>query len=306
MAGVLVVSGTRDQRIAEIASRQRGRLSRRQLLEAGLSSQAIRGAVARGQLIRLYGGVYAAGHLAEIEWAAETAALLTARRGAALSHRAAGELWGLTPRRRADAIDLTSAGNSSSSRTGIQMHRSRLLTSADLRVHKGLPVVSPAWALMDLAELLPDRRFELAFDRALVDRLVRPREIEQLLHRTHSRPGRPALKQLLQREHGATTLTRSEAEERFLALVRQSQLPEPAVNARVHGYEIDFYWPAQGLAVEIDGFRFHSTRRAVDHDHLKDADLGAAQISTIRFSAGQLVRQPLAVVARTARALASA
>ena len=57
-----------------------------------------------------------------------------------------------------------------------------------------------------------------------------------------------------------TTFTRSEAEELFLSLVRQAQLPQPLVNVRRHGYEIDFLWPQCGLAVEIDGFAFHRTK----------------------------------------------
>jgi len=44
-----------------------------------------------------------------------------------------------------------------------------------------------------------------------------------------------------------------------VTLIRRAQLPEPQVNVRLHGYEVDFHWRAQRVVVEIDGFRFHST-----------------------------------------------
>ncbi len=68
-------------------------------------------------------------------------------------------------------------------------------------------------------------------------------------------------------------MTRSQAEELFLDLVRQARLPAPRVNSRVAGYEVDFFWPEQRLVVEIDGYRYHSTRRAFEHDRRKEADL---------------------------------
>jgi hypothetical protein len=43
----------------------------------------------------------------------------------------------------------------------------------------------------------------------------------------------------------STTFTRSEAEELFLTLVRQAQLPQPLVNVRRHGYAIDSWGQLQ-------------------------------------------------------------
>ena len=58
--------------------------------------------------------------------------------------------------------------------------------------------------------------------------------------------------------------TRSEAERRLKALCKAARLPLPRTNARVAGWEVDAYWPAQRLIVEVDGYRYHRTRRRYD------------------------------------------
>jgi very-short-patch-repair endonuclease len=55
--------------------------------------------------------------------------------------------------------------------------------------------------------------------------------------------------------------------------------------------------------VEIDGYRFHSTARRFEHDHRKDAALGAAGIEVRRFTFWQVRDAPLLVVAGVARGL---
>lgn len=108
---------------------------------------------------------------------------------------------------------------------------------------------------------------------------------------------------MIERETG-TTFTRSQAEELFLTLIRQAELPAPQVNVRRHGVEVDFLWEQQRVAVEIDGFTFHNTHAAFERDRQRDARLLAAGISTIRITWRQLHDEPLAVIARLAAALA--
>src|SRR6202022_765291 len=70
------VSGSRDERIALIAERQRGVVSRGQLFAAGIAEHVIDYMLSTGRLLRLHDGVYAVGHSAPIPLAAETAAVL--------------------------------------------------------------------------------------------------------------------------------------------------------------------------------------------------------------------------------------
>ena len=56
--------------------------------------------------------------------------------------------------------------------------------------------------------------------------------------------------------------------------------------------------------VEVDGYRFHSSRTAFERDRRRDADLSARGFRVIRITWRQLVDEPLAVIARVAQALA--
>jgi very-short-patch-repair endonuclease len=98
-------------------------------------------------------------------------------------------------------------------------------------------------------------------------------------------------------------LTRSEAESRFLDLVRQARLPEPSANHRVEGMEVDFYWRRARLVVEVDGFAFHGSVRAFEADRRRDARLVAAGLRVLRVTWRQLTGEPLAVIARVAMVL---
>lgn len=299
----IAVIGSRDQRIAQIAGHQRGRIAQHQLLAAGVAYGAIRWMAARDRLFRLHRGVFAVGHLAPIELGAETAALLAVGDGAVLGSWSAARLWGLSPHSGDGLIHVVISGRRGPTLPGVAVHRTRILDQRDVRIRAGLPLLSPARALLDIAEEVTDRQLELAFDRAIVDRIIRPPEVTELLARTDGRRGGPRLALLVEHLHGPT-LTRSEAEERLLALIRAAGLPMPAVNQRLHGYEVDFHWRAERFVLEIDGFRFHSTRRAFEHDRRKDAALRAAGVTTMRVTWRQIEDEPLAVIARIAQAMA--
>ncbi len=89
----------------------------------------------------------------------------------------------------------------------------------------------------------------------------------------------------------------------MLALIRDAGLPAPRANVRVQGLEVDLHWPDQRLIVEVDGFRFHGTRRAFERDRRRDSLLHAAGERVMRVTWRQLEDAPLMVVAQVAGAL---
>lgn len=88
----MVVAGSREARIAQIAELQRGRVTRDQLRAAGITDNAIKSLIASGRLIRLSRSVYAVRPTIEVPLGRETAALLACGRNALLSHRSAASL----------------------------------------------------------------------------------------------------------------------------------------------------------------------------------------------------------------------
>jgi very-short-patch-repair endonuclease len=292
--------------VAAIASRQRGRAARWQLRTAGLSDSAIDRMAARGYLIREHRGVYVVGHTAPTPLGPETGALLACGHGAVLSHFTAARMWNLLRRVPPDApVDVTVIGRHGPSPSGVRAHRASTLIPADVRIRDRLAVTAPARTALDLADVLDQRDLEWSVDEALQRGLVTKRDLAALTARAVGRRGGGRLARALAR-HSASGITRSEAEKRFRDLVRAAGLPQPRSNIRLHGYEVDFYWPAQRLVVEIDGYRFHSSRPKIEHDTSKAAALVAAGLQLMRFTALQLCDRPLVVTARVAQALARA
>src|SRR5436305_10417263 len=86
-----------DARIEAIAERQHGRVSRKQLLDAGVSGAAIGRRLRNGRLRPVHAGVYALPGTEEVPLGVESAALLACGEEAVLSHHSAVTLWGMRP-----------------------------------------------------------------------------------------------------------------------------------------------------------------------------------------------------------------
>jgi very-short-patch-repair endonuclease len=295
-------AGRRDRAVAEVAARQYGVVSRAQLEAAGLGPSAIKHRIAHGRLHRIHRGVYAVGHRALAPGAREMAAVLACGPSAVVSHRSAARLWRLLGPDSVAAVEVTILRSTRASRPGIRIHRSDRLPPKDIRRLARIPVTSPARTLLDFADDATERELERAFDEALVRRLTSRAALVAVVERSRGRRGAGRLRGLVQRDE-EPAFTRSEAEERFLALVRAAGLPAPQLNVELGGYTVDFLWRAPSLVVEIDGYRFHSTRSAFERDRVRDARLGAAGHRVMRVTWRQLVAEPHAVVARLAQAL---
>jgi len=138
---------------------------------------------------------------------------------------------------------------------------------------------------------------------AVVQRLITERGLRKACEEAVGHRGVKRLRAIL--DGGGAKLTSSEAERRFLALVRAAGLPTPEVNVRMAGFEVDFLWREHRLAVEIDGYAFHGDRTAFERDREKDADLQAAGYRVARFTWRQMAARPAAVAARLGALLAA-
>ena len=93
-----------------MAAEQHGVVTRAQLLGLGLTSDAIDHRLRKGRLHRVHRGVYAVGRPQLTRHGVLLAAVLSCGPGAALSHAAAAELWGIR-RRGADRGDRARRGH---------------------------------------------------------------------------------------------------------------------------------------------------------------------------------------------------
>jgi very-short-patch-repair endonuclease len=291
-----------DALILRLARGQHGIVARWQLVPTGVPRTLLDERVKRRRLERVARSVYRVPGL-DGPRANLVATVLAFGADAVASHETAGNLHGVLEHPAPQMVVSTGRGHPDR-RDHVLLHRVRL--PADERdTCDGVPVTSIARTLLDLAAVLPDRRLEQSLALALDRAGVTTDELHNLIARYPRRPGTPRLRGILTADE-PPAMTRSEAEERFLALARTAQLPAPRVNVRIHGFEADFYWRAHGVVVEIDGLAYHTTRAAQQRDRRRDSTLGAAGIRVLRFTWQDLTSRPEATLVKVALALGRA
>jgi very-short-patch-repair endonuclease len=257
-----------------------------------LSASAIARAVGMGVLHRKYRGVYAYGNprlSREGEW---LAAVFASGDGAALGGVCGAVLWEVSrfkphgievivpKRRRAQGGFRTIVGGD---------HR-------DATVRNGIPVSTIERALIDLTdhkhpEQIANVIHEAAFRRSFSEDATR----RAMARTTKRRMGR--LERAIEMHLAGSAGTRSNLEDRFMELVRGARLPEPVINTRVFGVEVDFRW--HEFCVEVDGPP-HLRRSSRDRDAANDAVLAAHGLTVVRFTEADLERAPQATMERCA------
>ncbi|MEA2391054.1 MAG: hypothetical protein QOK31_1163 [Solirubrobacteraceae bacterium] len=208
------------------------------------------------------------------------AAVLACGNEALLSHVSAATLWDI---RRSDSgpLHVTLPGESRHNRKGIVVHRTRHIDLRDRATVRGIPTTSIPLTLIDLAETLPHAQLARAVHEAEVLRLLDTRAF----HHHNGRRGAARLQALLKDPEPSTT---EEFDAHFLALCQHHGLPRPRMHVHFpiddRLLEIDALWPAARVCAELDGARFHHTRRAFHRDRERDLALAAEGYVVIRLT----------------------
>jgi very-short-patch-repair endonuclease len=288
--------------VAVLARRQHGVVTRAQLLEAGLSTDAIDRRVQTGRLRAMYRGVYLVGPMTPPH-AREMAAVLACGDRAVMSHRSAAALWKLLPYPANSGPVHVTVPAGDRKRPGIRVHRVQELPSDEIRRRQGIPVTSPERTILDLAAEVTSAELEQAVAYAEKHQLTTRRRLHSLLARYPGRAGTRPLRRLLERS-GKPALTRSNPERRLLTLIRKAGLPAPETNFKTERYELDLYWPEHRLAVEVDTLWTHGSESSFEADRRRDAELAADGIQVMRITDVGIASEPERQVALVAQALA--
>jgi len=284
-----------DQRIAELATAQRGVITSAQLAEAGLSTSAISRRVAAGRLHRLHRGVYAVGHTA-LPFAArlQAASLACGDQTVICSWSSAASL-GISP--PCLPIHVNVPGGRGRRHAGLVVHGAALAPQ-DVVTRGGLRQTSWARTMLDVAADADLDGVVALLDRSAAQRLAATAPLLDVLARGAGRTGAQRLRQALLIVHPQGVLTRSELERRGLRMIRRHRLPTPEVNARLLGYEVDFVWRAQGVVLELDGGAWHATTTQRERDTRKAANLMSRGWTVLRLTWRQVVHEPTWAAAR--------
>jgi very-short-patch-repair endonuclease len=261
-----------DARIAEIAGRQHGVISREQLMALGLGKDAIQRRLRSGRLIRLHRSVYGVGHRNRSRETVWMAAVLAGGQGTVLSNRAAGAAWAICS--SAGRVEVT-VPRQKRPNPRIGFHHT-VLPGDERTVHDGIPITTVPRTLLDLAATLDQRQLERAINEAEIKRLWDELSLHDLLHRYRGRPGTKVVRAALRQRTKGATATKSDLEELFIAFADRVGLPRPETNVYVEGIEVDCVWRAHRVIIEVDGWEIHRTRAAFERDREKSRILQAA------------------------------
>lgn len=205
-----------------------------------------------------------------------------------LSHRSAAALWALRPTSR-PVVELTTPAWRPGP-ANVRVH-ARAVPPDEASERDAIPVTTVPRTLVDLAAVLAPPELRRAVEQAEALRLADLLSLDAVVTRHHRRHGVRHLRAIV--EEGVTaTVTRSELERRFLALVELHALPRPQVNAGVrvgdHWIEADCVWRTPRVIVELDGHAYHSTRAAFERDRRRDRQLQVAGWRVVRLTWRQL------------------
>ncbi|MGH2970267.1 MAG: hypothetical protein ACRDK0_14590 [Solirubrobacteraceae bacterium] len=259
---------------------------RRELLHAGVSIAEIKQRLRTGALLLEYPGVYRVGHRAPSLEARYLAAVRACGEGALLSGRAAAHLLSVL-KRPAPAPEVTTPTERRVE--GVITRRSRAIDACDATTWRRVPVTAVARTLVDLAAVLAVDDLARACHEAGIRHGTTPARVEAVLARRPNSPGAGELRQILR---GEVRVTLSTLERRFLALVREAGLPPPQTNRRVDGRRVDCRWPEQRLTVELDGYRYHSSRHAWEQDRRREREARARGDEFRRYTYGDVFEAP--------------
>jgi predicted transcriptional regulator of viral defense system len=290
--------------IEELATQQAGAISRKQLLDAGLSTQVIVRRLERRRWQQLYRGVYAVftGPPSRRTWL--WAAVLRAGPGAVLSHLTAAELHGLLDTRAETIFVTVPSARRVTTVPGIVVCMSGRIGDAR-QPGREPPRTSVEETTLDLAQL------SLTFDdacgwltRACGRRLTTESRLREALQARKKMRWRTELGDVLAAAgHGV----QSALEYRYLRDVERAHgLPRSRrqVRAVIDGKAAyrDAYYEEYQLAIELDGKLAHPDEERWRDRH-RDNQAGAQGILTVRYGWRDVYGHPCQTALLQARIL---
>jgi very-short-patch-repair endonuclease len=282
-------SQDRDRAAWEMVRRQHGVVTRADLLALGFSRRGLEHRVRSGRLHLVSSGVYVVGRPELTPYGRWVAAVLACGEDAVLSHRSAAELWGIGFEERG-RIDVSIRRRSRLERRGVKVRCRPSLPSRSLVLRHGIPVTSPVQTLIDLATELKVLRLERAVNEADKLDLVDPETLRRELDGYVGMPGVKTLRTLLDRH--TFRLSDSDLEVFFRPLALAAGFALPLSKYRLLGYEVDFWFPGQGLVVETDGLRYHRTPAQQARAVKRDQTHTASGLRVLRFTHWQIAHEP--------------
>lgn len=279
-----------EQLVVDLARTQHGLISRAQAQSLGMTGRMIEGRTATGRWRIHHPGVYVVGATPS-SWEQRVLAIcLAAGPDLVASHRTAARLWGLVS---ADGRpEFTVAGRRRVRIPRARFHRSLLLPEIDQTVRCAIPVTTLPRTLVDASSHQDPQTVGTWVDGAIRTFDLDLRAVRSCLARL-SGPGRRhvgSLQMALVERLPGYDPGDSELEARAMRALAAAGLPSPVQQHPVRRSDgrmayIDLAYPAQSIAIELDGWDFHGRRSAFDPDRVRRNELTLLGWDVYQFTA---------------------
>jgi hypothetical protein len=273
--------------VRQLAGRQSGNFSRRQLLSLGLGSNAIKARLRNGSFVKRYPAVYCVAPARMDPQALIAAAVLAGGPAAVASHASAAWLWDFLPHyERPPEISLPTGDRRP---RHVITHRCPSLQPRDITRQRGVPATTRARTILDIAPRLTKKRLTRLVNDQRRDGHLTLDGLQDVVNRNPLHPGTKRLRPFVEEPRNPTD---SAFEDDFLAFVKDHGLPVPQTNVWLYGRKVDVFYPEANLIVELDGRSFHDTEDAFRDDRERDAENLRHGLTTLRMTTDRLALTP--------------
>lgn len=292
-----------------LLARQFGLIGRRQARQAGLSDRSVDRRLATGEWVRVLPAVFRLASMGTTWQQMPIAAWIWGGEGAVISHRAAARFHGLEGIQHAPG-EIYVRNPRRSPSPEVHVHRSVALAPRDLVRIDGLMATSLDRTLIDLGAVVSAQVVEQSLEYSLKCGLttipkVRARTSELLVP---GRPGPGVLRRILDARDPASAPIESILELKLLRVIRAADLPLPQAQYKLFDGKrfigrLDFAYPDLGIAIECDGYGFHSGTDSFQRDRDRANWLTSNGWLVLRFTWDDVKKKPRQVANQVARVL---
>jgi very-short-patch-repair endonuclease len=280
---------------ADVASSQAGAITRRQLIGCGMGSTTVSRLVRSGALIRHAPGVFVVrGAPVTYRTGVWIAVLAT---GGVVGFATAAHLWGFVAEPPELVQLVLSNGRHVVCPYGARIYRVFVPASA-ITTYASLPLTTRVWSLLDHLGTLSVPEGLRLVDRAIQRRWIERRDLSRRLEDCPGRRGNRVIRALV----AATADGAAAQSERVLhRLLRRAGIRSWKAN---HGVfvagrlvaVIDIAILRRRLAIEVDGYAYHSDVDRFERDRHRQNALVSLGWTVLRFTWRDLTERPQYVV----------
>jgi hypothetical protein len=172
--------------------------------------------------------------------------------------------------------------------------RTRRSPRVEATTWDGIPVTTVPRTLVDLASVLEENELARACHEAEVRHRNVPALVDAVLVRRPNAHGAAKLREILR---GNVRVTLSKLESRFLAVLKEAELPSPQTNRPAGSKRVDCRWPEHHLTVELDSYRYHQSRYAWEQDRRREREAHARDDEHRRYTYSDVFQDPRLMLA---------